>query len=806
MKTYWYLKPNQVMIRVASLGALSAVVNLASAQPWTMTSYSSEPFLQSLAASADGKRLIAAIPRMDDNCWGPPPSSSTFASIVLSTNAGATWIQTTAPTNNFYSIGPTNNYWSCVASSADGTKLVAAAGLFYQTINGYTWQPISAPGPIYTSQDSGTTWTMTAAPNNAWSGLASSADGRMLVAVATTNTDGSTVGDGLIYLSSDFGTTWARASAPSNPWTSIAVSADGTRLIAAASMALEYGPASFSVGGILNSNGLIYTSTNSGATWAPSLPVLNTWSYVASSADGNKLAAASVSLLGNFDPFGFNGDGLIYVSDDAGVTWRPTSAPSGDWACIASSADGSTLLAGVAWGPLYASSDSGWTWSAADVPGSSNWRAVAVSADGYREIATAGGGFSRLVLSFPYSGPWKTSRAPVGIWNADVSSSDGSKLVAVSANGIFVSTDSGASWVQWALADGWSSIAASADATKLVAAAWVATGTPGEFIYRSTDSGMSWVPTTAPRNLWTGIASSEDGTRLVAVATANASPGPAETGLVYTSADSGATWTPTSAPTNLLWGAVASSADGDKLFAAAELSSYFTTVVISTNAGATWLQSNGPTNQEGWPVTFKSSADGTKLLLVLAYYPDCPIDSSCVTDYYLYISTNSGASWVQAPVLLASGASAAMSNDGKAIVAVAVPGSGTGIYISTNLGVTWESADAPAGSWQAAAISADGNNVVVLADGFDCILQATPPSTPSPPSPVLSIEHSAADLRLSWLVTSTSFVLQQSSDLIPHNWMDVTNRPGFNFTNLHYEVSLTPLPGSALYRLRSRSQ
>jgi hypothetical protein len=58
-----------------------------------------------------------------------------------------------------------------VASSADGTKLVAVANLFPD--GGY----------IYTSADSGATWTQTGTQQD-WSSVASSADGTKLVAVA----------------------------------------------------------------------------------------------------------------------------------------------------------------------------------------------------------------------------------------------------------------------------------------------------------------------------------------------------------------------------------------------------------------------------------------------------------------------------------------------------------------------------------------------------------------------------------------------------------------------------------------------
>src|SRR6266705_1405471 len=69
-----------------------------------------------------------------------------------------TWTPTTAPAS----------LWASVASSADGTKLVAVA-------SGYYVHNLS--GPIYPSFNSGATWTQTSAPLGPWKGVSSSADG-----------------------------------------------------------------------------------------------------------------------------------------------------------------------------------------------------------------------------------------------------------------------------------------------------------------------------------------------------------------------------------------------------------------------------------------------------------------------------------------------------------------------------------------------------------------------------------------------------------------------------------------------------
>jgi hypothetical protein len=68
------------------------------------------------------------------------------------------------------------------------------------------------------------------------------------------------------------------------------------------------------------------------------------------------------------------------------------------------------------------------------------------------------------------------------------------------------------------------------------------------------------------------------------------------------------------------------------------------------------------------------------------------------------------------------------------------------------------------------------------------------------PGPSLSISAATSNcVALSWLIPSTNFVLQQSSDLL--NWSTMTNVPILNLTNLQNQV-VTPISdGSAFYRL-----
>jgi hypothetical protein len=156
----------------------------------------------------------------------------------------------------------------------------------------------------------------------------------------------------------------------------------------------------------------------------------------------------------------------------------------------------------------------------------------------------------------------------------------------------------------------------------------------------------------------------------------------------------------------------------------------------------------------------------------------------------------------------------ALSSNGRTLVAVGAPSieDWTGFledpgpypkaaYLSPDLGQTWVT-DSPAGDWLAVAASADGSDIVAVGDGLIAVLRSPAPTPPSPLASRLSIGRSGANLVLSWLVPSTSVVLQQSSDLSSPNWATVTNPPSLNFTNLHHDLTLTPKSSPSFYRLK----
>jgi photosystem II stability/assembly factor-like uncharacterized protein len=378
---------------------------------------------------------------------------------------------------------------------------------------------------------------------------------------------------------------------------------------------------------------------------------------------------------------------------------------------------------------------------------------------------------------------WTQTSAPSNSWTSVASSADGSRLVAVAAPGlIYVSTNYGAAWaLTVAPSNNWTSVASSADGSKLVAVS-----NPGP-IYVSTNSGTVWALTDAPTNNWASTALSADGNKLVAVGSSAKA--------IYTSAGPGTNWVQ---QTNTFTDpispfSIASSADGGRLVAVAF------NVHYSTDSGTNWPQTAAPftVNVHILPSQIiASSADGAKWVLAETF------NGSSTTPAPVYTTTNSGGSWTLTVAPSNYWVSVACSADGGKIVAASslpvgifttnVPGP---IYTSTDFGATWTSNNVPETNWVSVATSADGNKLVAaMRAGGIWVSQTTP-------SPQLNIMPANSSFKLSWLIPSTNFVMQQSADLF--SWSDVTNAPVLNFTNLQDEVILPPTNGNSFFRLKT---
>ncbi len=290
----------------------------------------------------------------------------------------------------------------------------------------------------------------------------------------------------------------------SQGFTDIASALDGVKLVAAGASG-------------------VFTSSDSGANWAAQAGSPSAARAIASSADGNKLASV---LFG----------GQIYTSGDSGATWIARDS-SRNWTDIASSADGAVLVATVdntGAGGIYISSDSGVTWAATTAP-NSGWKAVAMSSDGQKMVASTG---STIYTSTDGGANWISRRSLPATTLA--SSSDGRNLIAgmggnVATEGVFTSSDSGLTWTRRLsstdadLSKGsWSVVAVSPDGITMLASGL------GQW-HVSRDSGRTWM-SAAHEYLGNvkGIAMSRDASTISTAVSGGSTYG------IYSSAASGA--------------------------------------------------------------------------------------------------------------------------------------------------------------------------------------------------------------------------------------------------------------------------
>ncbi|HTR42932.1 MAG TPA: hypothetical protein VMH87_15060 [Pseudomonadales bacterium] len=203
------------------------------------------------------------------------------------------------------------------------------------------------------------TWSSTSALGYGYESVWESANGMIVIASSSTWTPA---------ISTNYGTTWNTNTTThgftlTNIFSMLASSADGTKWVGTFNSAMDY----------------IYVSTNSGQSWAPTAsPSSSQWEAVASSANGNILAAAI-----------FNG--TIYYSTNAGSTWQSSGAPVKRWEALSMSADGTKIIAAANNDTIYALTNFGGTWMPTGAS-SDSWVSLAGSADELRLVASSGSG------------------------------------------------------------------------------------------------------------------------------------------------------------------------------------------------------------------------------------------------------------------------------------------------------------------------------------------------------------------------------------------------------------------------------
>ncbi len=714
-----------------------------------------------ITSSADGIKLVMAAP---------------LGNIHTSNDGGETWVER---------IFDSNRGWKEITSSADGMKLAALASsdIYTSSDGGENWikRPsfglmsldsiaysadgsrlvvTQSQGSVYISDDGGETW-LASGETRYLGPIAISGDGEVIVV-------GGRVDSSYMYISisTDGGDTWTtREEEGGIPWSLLFISQDGHKVMAA----IKYDPH------------FIYMSErgNSLHAWVKDandqISSLTTKSFATVLIDENAPAITSFTAPENSDSLVI--DIEINAEDDNQVTGymitESAEAPALDdenWSFVNPAVW--ILESGTPMGTrtLYAWVKDGINIStqatstiAVDllpvvdsfsIPASSTSLTVPVSLTasddgsitGYmltenadRPEADASGWLSSIPTSYTFpavkaSLPNNWNQRIVdedAWWTSIAASNDGNKIVAASYGGneaqdgyIYTSTNSGLDWTARTSVGrkNWTAITSSADGSKLAAAGMEPITNYG-YIYTSTNSGHTWTKRTSAGNrTWTAIASSDNGDKLVATAyTLDSNNDYEEVYHLLTSTNGGKNWTERNVGASYYWTSVTSSSNGNKLAAVGyyrdpENSDLTYHLFTSTNSGSSWTE-RGVAESCNW-TTVTSSADGNKLVALCAS-PDNYGDEDDGNNFVL-ISNNGGATWTSK---LTEGTKyltgATISDDGSRIVVGGhyEPEEGmffSNMYISSDGGENWtEITNAGNYRWQSFASSADGNKIIV---------------------------------------------------------------------------------------------
>jgi photosystem II stability/assembly factor-like uncharacterized protein len=280
----------------------------------------------------------------------------------------------------------------------------------------------------------------------------------------------------------------------------------------------------------------VYLSTNSGNSFTKISTIPNGAYGVAMSANGTKMFAAH------------RDSAIVYASTDSGATWTSYANSVGTAnnyaACM--SGNGSVWMVGAYGGSVYTSTNNGSSWSTNSTLGVQNWWSCFISNDGTKRLTLPWTGALRY--SSDSGATWSTSTTTVSDAYCLGSSDDGSKVIIGSRNGYYLyrSTNSGASFsVSLSAATTGNSpvygCSSSGDGTRLVAV------TNGSKVFVSTDSGATWsLESGTSLGDWYNVSMAFDGSRVFVGPTSNSYT--SNLGYVLTPA----TFTLTSSAVNVL--------------------------------------------------------------------------------------------------------------------------------------------------------------------------------------------------------------------------------------------------------------
>ena len=344
---------------------------------------------------------------------------------------------------------------------------------------------------------------------------------------------------------------------------------------------------------------------------------------------------------------------------------------------------------------------------------------------------------------------------------------DGTKIVAGATSGIWVSSDSGASWTQRNSTSNINSVKLSSDGTKIYA---TYRGRASSQVLISNDFGLSW-STSRPTGYecWDACALdiSSDGTKIYLI---NYGAG------VYVSSNSGTSWTHTNS-NRYNFTSVASSSSGQYVLVSEESNNK---LYLSSDYGQTWVNLSAANSFNTNWVSVDISDDGQKLV---------------ATGYgnYVYTSSNGGTTWTMRTAVSGTQVRVASSSDGNVIVAT---NWGSNLRLTTDGGANWDSEPVNR-YWFTPAINPSGTKAYMgIGESNGKIYSLTISSSPSAPT---SLTATAGDGQ-----ATISFTAGSSGGSAITNYkysLDGTTYTALSPTDAASPVTITGLTNGTSYSI-----
>jgi hypothetical protein len=493
-----------------------------------------------------------------------------------------------------------------------------------------------------------------------------------------------------VYTSNNYGQTWnVNTSLGKKAFTGICISETGQYLVCS-----------------VNSD-YIYTSSDYGVTWITQTSQgIQSWNYIACSSSGKYV----IGIAGK----------NVYVSSNYGQSWSLSlssqSANNVNLFMCACSADFTTIgaceskyVGDNSLMYLYLSRNNGATWEVSNSTMNGGYKCMSISSTGkYILTGTSSGG---VLLS------WDNGITYLQVYNTTLScstvsvTSNGQYLVAGLSNGLYLSTNMGATWsaisepyslneyMSAKISDSSQYIFAviSGEVNRIVRGGvdvydlmGISTVNAGYLdIGYKTSPNMSLVTalSSSPNLSWQGIGGSNDGRYLIATAYGSG---------LYVSSDWGNTWTQSTQTTGN-WENV--SVSGDGMYALANISA---NVYRSIDWGNTWAL----VATAAKPVSKVSVSTNAQYMYFSAYGDK------------ISRSTDFGVTW-EARESDRSWGNMSCSADGKYVYAATnnVSPSTNGIYVSSDYGVTFVKTTAPNSAWNGLCVCRNGEMVFAAING-----------------------------------------------------------------------------------------